>query len=119
MLRHLHDIEFSDALVAVLADPWEQADFILVATSYLLKLAFHLQVCPHDLSFDIETELLIRLSKLLLLLSAHAKQVLIDQRQSVALNVDLLLDLTDSFLYLIHVNFHAEEPLLKLRKISR
>jgi len=69
---HLHDIEFADALVAVLADSWEQADFIFVPASDLCKLTLHLEVCPHDLGFDIEAELLVCLSELLLLFTAHA-----------------------------------------------
>ena len=66
----------------------------------------------------LKTELLISPLQLLLLLATYAKQVLVDERQLVALKVDLLLGLLDSLVDLGQVDLHAKDSFLLVVKVD-
>ena len=57
---------------------------------------------------NIESKAIIGLSEFLLLLPLDTQQVFIYQWQSVALQVDLLLNLLHSFVHFIHINLHSQ-----------
>ena len=90
---YLHKVEFTKALVAILADSTQQGHFVLVDTTNLTQLSRHDQVSLKDFLAHLEAEPLISFIELCLLLSTYTQQVFINQRQLVALQVDALLDL--------------------------
>ena len=110
---HLHEIKFSQTLVAVLTDAAKQGHLIPVDTSNLAQLCCHLQVRLQNLLARLEAQALVYLRQLLLLLTSHSQQILINQGQLVALQVDGLLDLLDSLINLFHVDLHAKDALLQ------
>lgn len=107
----LDEFELSNALVAVLRDAREQAYLVLVRPRDVFQLSVHLQVCLENFLSNLSTEPLVGFLELSLVLSPHAKQVLVNQRQLVALNVEHLLDLVDLFLNCSHIDLDAEETL--------
>ena len=54
----------------------------------------------------------------MLLLATHTKQVFVDERQLVALKVDLLLGLLDSLVDLGQVDLHAKDSFLLVVKVD-